>query len=263
VLTVVAVGCGISSARSATQTSATAQPASPPTAHHFAGTPTVGALFLPDAYPAFHSCTASVVRSKSRNIIVTAAHCLQKGIDAGYTFVPGYHDGQTPYGTWTTTAAFASPKWLHQTKTATRHDVAFLRVANHTSGSGVKRLQQVVGANRLGTASKSGRKVRVPGYVLGTLDKPITCRAPVYRHNGFPAFNCGGYSGGVSGSPWLAGHRKVRTVVGIIGGLHQGGCSPSTSYSSPLKGWTKALLRRAARHHHGDTLPNPPGDGCS
>jgi hypothetical protein len=247
---------------SAASISSTTQPASPPTSHHFGGTPTVGALFLPGAYPAFHSCSASVVRSKSRNIIVTAAHCLRKGADAGYTFVPGYHDGQAPYGTWTTTAAFASPKWLRQTSTATRHDVAFLRVANHTSGGTVKRLQQVVGGNQLGTAPKSGRKVRIPGYVLGSLDKPITCRAPVYHHAGFPAFNCSGYSGGVSGSPWLAGHRTVRRVVGIIGGLHQGGCSPSTSYSSPLGGWATTLLKRAAHHRHGDTFPNPPSDGC-
>jgi hypothetical protein len=241
-----------------------AAPAAPPrTAHHFAGTPTVGALFLPSAYPAIHTCTASVVRSKSRNIIVTAAHCMEKGKDAGYTFVPGYHDGQAPYGTWTTTAAFASPKWLRQTSTATRRDVAFLRVANHTSSGTVKRLQQVVGGNRLGTAPKSGRMVRVPGYVVGSLDEPITCRAPVYRHARFPAFDCGGYQGGVSGSPWLVGHRKVRTAVGIIGGLHQGGCSPSTSYSSPLGHWSKALLKRAVHHREGDTFPNPPGDGCS
>jgi V8-like Glu-specific endopeptidase len=253
---VATVGCGTSSARSA------APAASTPSAHHFAGTPTVGALFLPNAYPAFHSCTASVVRSKSRNIIVTAAHCMRKGSDAGYTFVPGYHDGMAPYGTWTTTAGFGSPKWLRQTKTSTRHDWAFLRVANHMSGGTVKRLQQVVGGNRLGTSPKSGRMVRVPGYVLGTADKPITCRAPVYRHASFPAFNCGGYAGGVSGSPWLVGTGKVRTIVGIIGGLHQGGCSPSTSYSSPLGSGARSLLKRATRHQHGDAFPTAPGDGC-
>lgn len=251
------VGCGTSSGRPV------APQAPARSSHQFGGTPTVGALFLPGAYPAFHSCTASVVRSKSRNLIVTAAHCMQKGNDAGYTFVPGYHDGQAPYGTWKTTAAFGSPKWLRQAKTSTRHDWAFLRVANHTSGGKVRRLQQVVGSNRLGASPKSGRKVRVPGYVLGSLDKPITCRAPVYRHAGFPAFNCDGYQGGVSGSPWLVGHGKARTIVGIIGGLHQGGCSPGTSYSSPLGSGARSLLHRAVHHRHGNNFPTAPGDGCS
>jgi hypothetical protein len=97
---------------------------------------------------------------------------------------------------------------------------------------------------------------------LGTADKPITCRAPVYFLKGYPAFNCGGYQGGVSGSPWLVGHGKVRTVVGIIGGLHQGGCTPGTSYSAALGGAAHAALKRAAHHRRADTFPAPPGDGC-
>jgi hypothetical protein len=242
--------------------STAAPEATGPSARHFAGTPTVGALYLPNAYPLIHTCTASVVRSKSRNVIVTAAHCLRKGTDAGYTFVPGYHDGKAPYGAWKTTAAFGSPHWLHQGKSSPRHDWAFLRVASRTIDGKVRRLQQVVGGNRLGHSPKRGRRVQVPGYVVGSRDKPITCRAPVYRHAGYPAFNCGGYQGGVSGSPWLTGHHKVRTIVGIIGGLHQGGCSSSTSYSSPLGAGARALLQRAGRHRHGDSFPSPPGDGC-
>jgi V8-like Glu-specific endopeptidase len=232
-------------------------------AHQFAGTPTVGALYLPNTYPTAHTCTASVVRSRSRNVIVTAAHCLNKGTDAGYTFVPGYDDGQAPYGVWKTIAAFGSPPWVQQTAASTRRDWAFLRVANHTGAHGkVLRLQDVVGGNRLGSTAKPGQRVAVPGYVAGGLDKPITCRAKVYRHQGYPAFNCGGYQGGVSGSPWLTGHGKVRTIVGVIGGLHQGGCSPSTSYSAPLGPAARSLLKRAERHRHGDTFPNAPGDGC-
>lgn len=193
---------------------------------------------------------------------MTAAHCMAKGADAGYTFVPGYHDGQAPYGAWKTTAAFASPAWIHQRKTSTQHDWAFLRVANKTKNGKVMRLQDVVGGNRLGTAPKAGSMARIPGYVLGALDKPITCRAPVYFHQGFPAFNCGGFGGGVSGSAWLAGRGKIRTVVGVIGGLHQGGCMDSTSYSSRLGSAARTVLKRAAHHRFGDTFPAAPGDGC-
>ena len=187
---------------------------------------------------------------------------MQNGTDAGYTFVPGYHDGQTPYGVWQTTAAYGSPKWIHQRKASTQRDWAFLRVASQTGHGKVVKLQDVVGGNRLGAAPKPKTNVRVPGYGVGAVDKPITCRAPVYFHQGYPAFNCGGYVGGVSGSPWLVGRGKVRTVVGIIGGLHQGGCTPDTSYSSRLGKAAHAALKRAAHHRHADTFPPPPGDGC-
>ncbi|MBV9487089.1 MAG: signal peptide-containing protein, partial [Frankiaceae bacterium] len=73
-----------------------------------------------------HTCTASVVRSKHRDLIVTAAHCVRKGDGSGYTFVPGYNDGKTPYGVWRTVAAYGAAKWRHQGKRSTQRDWAFL-----------------------------------------------------------------------------------------------------------------------------------------
>jgi V8-like Glu-specific endopeptidase len=251
---VLIVGLGI--------TPSTANGAASRNSHRFNGTPTVGALFLPGGYPALHTCTASVVRSKHRDIILTAAHCMTKGSDAGYTFVPGYHDGQAPYGTWKTVASYGSRHWRHQSKHSPHYDWAFLRVADHHDGDRIVHLQDVVGGNRLGHAPKAGRHVHVPGYVVGAADKPITCRAPVYLHHGYPAFDCGGYQGGVSGSPWLVGHGKVRTIVGVIGGLHQGGCTPDTSYSARLGKAIHRVRRHAERHRHGEHFPAAPGDGC-
>jgi hypothetical protein len=230
--------------------------------HSFSGTPTVGALFLPGFYPALHTCTASVVRSKHHNLIVTAAHCIQQGDGSGYMFVPGYNADKPRYGVWQTTAVFGAAKWRHQRHGSTQRDWAFLRVAPRTAHGHLVQLQDVVGGNRLGVAPKPKTKVRVPGYTVGMFDQPITCRAPVYRHQGFPAFDCGGYQGGVSGSPWLVGHGKVRIVVGIIGGLHQGGCSPATSYSSRLGKAIHSVRHRAEHHRKGDAFPAAPGDGC-
>jgi V8-like Glu-specific endopeptidase len=218
---------------------------------------------MPGGYPALHTCTASVIRSKSRNVIMTAAHCMT-GNGAGYVFVPGYDKGKHPYGVWTVTKAYGSPRWIHHQDT--QRDWAFLRVANRTTTGGkVLRLQDVVGGNRLGMAAKAKTSVRVPGYPIGGVGSApaITCRAPVYLHDGFPAFNCGGYLGGTSGSPWLAGHGKVRTVDGVIGGLHQGGCSPSTSYSPRLGRPALAAFTRAADNRKADVFPVRPGDGCN
>jgi hypothetical protein len=206
-----------------------------------------------------HTCTASVIRSTSRDVIMTAAHCLQ-GTGVGYEFAPGYHDGKTPYGVWRVTAAYGSPQWI--THGNTQRDWAFLRVANKTRRGKTVHLQDVVGGNRLGASAKPKQSVRVPAYPAGGEIDPITCRAQVYFHDGFPAFNCRGYVGGTSGGPWLTGHGRIRTVVGVIGGLHQGGCKASTSYAALLGSPARAAFRRAEHHKPADTFPTPPEDGC-
>jgi V8-like Glu-specific endopeptidase len=211
------------------------------------------------AYPVLHTCSASVIRSKSRDVIMTAAHCVD-GTGVGDVFAPGYHDGKTPYGVWRVTAAYGSPRWIHHHDT--QHDWAFLVVANKTKHGKVVHLQDVVGGNRLGAVAKAKESVRVLGYPAGGTVNPITCLTDVYLHRGFPAFNCGGYVGGTSGAPWLAGHGRVRTVVGVIGGLHQGGCRPATSYSSLLGSPARTAFKRAEHHRRADTFPTPPGDGC-
>ncbi|NUQ99068.1 MAG: serine protease, partial [Streptomyces sp.] len=74
----------------------------------------VGALFDADRRSSLaggHFCTASVVYSPHRNLIVTAAHCLNGSKDGDLIFVPGYRGGQAPYGTWTVRKAFLPDGW--------------------------------------------------------------------------------------------------------------------------------------------------------
>lgn len=190
---------------------------------------------------------------------MTAAHCVI-GRGRGYVFVPGFVDGRAPYGVWRVTAAYGAPGWIQHHDT--QRDWAFLVVANKTRHGKTVHLQDVVGGNRLGSGVTVGQRVRVPADPAGGAIKPITCASRVYRHRGFAAFNCGGYVGGTSGAPWLAGHGRVRTVVGVIGGLHQGGCRPGTSYSARLGGAARSALHRAERHRRTDDFPVPPTDGC-
>lgn len=234
-----------------------------PTSYHFNGTPTVGALFVPGAYPAsLHTCTASVIRSTSRDLIMTAAHCVT-GTGRGYVFVPGYRNGKAPYGVWHVVAAYGSPQWVHHPHHQdTQRDWAFLRVANKTERGRVVHLQDVVGGNQLGAAATPGTAIRVPAYPVGRSDRPINCLTRAYRHGGYPAFHCTGYVGGTSGAPWLAGRGRHRIVIGVIGGLHQGGCTPATSYSARLGKPAHTAFERAEHHRRADTFPPPQGDGC-
>lgn len=230
------------------------------TAQHFAGVPTVGALFPPGGYPSLHICTASVLRTTSGNVIMTAAHCIS-GTGVGYEFAPGYRNGTTPYGVWEVTAAFGAPGWVN--KQDTRRDYAFLTVANRTINGKSRTIQSVTGGNRLGRTAEAHDRVKVVGYALGSNDEALRCTTNVYIHDHFPAFNCGGFPGGTSGSPWLRKTTNGMVVAGDIGGLHQGGCTPDTSYSPPLGKPAHRALGRAVHNQGANVFPAPGSDGCS
>ena len=62
-------------------------------------------------------------------------------------------------------------------------------------------------------------------------------------------FDCGGFTGGTSGSPWVT-HFNLRTrngtIVGVIGGYQEGGDTAAISYSSYLGAAVQRLYRQAA-----------------
>jgi len=162
------------------------------------GVPEIGALYA-SSRATQHGCTASVVHSPRGNTLITAAHCVV-GNGAGMVFVPGQRGGQTPYGRWTVTAAYVEPKWV--TRQDPDADVAFLTVAPRTINGASTQIEQVTGAYALGPAAGRGQRVTITGYPGGGPNYPISCAAKVYLTQTFPSFDCRGFVGGTSGSPW-------------------------------------------------------------
>ena len=229
-----------------------------PTSKTKTGVPQVGVLFANSATKQ-HQCTASVVDSRRGNLLLTAAHCVS-GSGVGMVFAPGFHGGVSPYGRWVVTAAHLAPGWVkHQDP---RNDYAILTVAAKKIGAKMTEIEQMTGGYRLGTVARSGERITVTGYPAGTANNPITCRTTVYVTRGFPTFDCHGYVDGTSGSPWLIDTSKGPTIVGVIGGLSQGGCVDSTSYSSPLDHSTRRVYLRASNGAPADVAPAPADDGC-
>ena len=115
----------------------------------FGGTPAVGALITTSGGRlGTHICTASVIHSPGRDLLITAAHCVSGYSDtspAGLVFVPGYASGRAQYGIWTVTRIFDDVVWRSAADPA--HDVAFLTVAQ--PGRAAK-IEDVTGAERLG-----------------------------------------------------------------------------------------------------------------
>jgi V8-like Glu-specific endopeptidase len=190
----------------------------------------VGALFAGGK----HFCTASVVRSPHRDLLVTAAHCLDNG-DDGLVFVPGYRDGTAPYGKWKVLKRYMPEGWSKGQDEDS--DVAFATVQGD--------IQDAVGGNRFVTGTATGSTaVTVTGYPASR-ELPISCtNKPTAHSRTQQRIDCPKFTGGTSGSPWVNGNGQV---VGVLGGHENGGATPDVSYSVVLGAEAAALHRDAVR----------------
>lgn len=219
--------------------------------YSFRGVPRVGAIFAPGASTrGGHFCSASVVDSPGRSLVVTAAHCVVTpgGGPArnGLVFVPGYHDGSAPYGRWPVRRVSTDPRWSAHGNPD--YDVAFLTVA---PGSGGIRLQDTVGSEAIAFNTPRNRSAVAVGYPRAG-DRPVYCPSVLRRLSSTQSeFDCSGLPGGTSGGPLLVGanaHGDGRgTLVGVIGGYQLGGNTADVSYSPYFGAGIAALYRTAAR----------------
>ncbi len=222
-------------------------PVVPPALLHgrfYTGTPAVGALFSTrSGHLGQHFCTGSVVASPAGDLVLTAAHCIQGKKAANVAFVPGYHRGQQPFGVWAVRQVFVDRAWA--SSRSRNDDFAFLVVAQ--SGDATP-IQDLTGGEKLGTGWKPVQKVQVIGYP-DTRERPITCTSKTRAFGAHQLeFDCGGYTNGTSGGPFLANVHPATglgAVIGVIGGYQQGGDTPSVSYSARFGPAVRALYNKA------------------
>jgi len=200
----------------------------------FGGEAAVGALFTENSGQlGSHFCTASVVNSPHGDLAVTAAHCVT-GKTGQIVFVPGYVNGAEPYGVWQVTRVYTDQAW--QSSQDPDDDVAFLQLSATTGSQSV---EAVTGGEQVGTASPvqegASTLVRVIGYPDGE-PEPVWCVnwTKIFSPTQLE-FDCGGYTNGTSGGPFLAdvsASSGLGTVIGVIGGYEQGGDTPQVSYAA-------------------------------
>ncbi|WP_188307938.1 trypsin-like peptidase domain-containing protein [Streptomyces sp. CBMA123] len=185
-------------------------------------TSTVGALFSGPVAAGNHFCTASVLHSATGNLLLTAAHCLSSA--DGVTFAPGYRDGSAPYGTWRVTAVHTAAGWSQNGDVD--EDFAILETAPNNG----RKVEDVVGGNKLGADEPFGATVRLYGYPADA-EAPSLCTNTTGQQSSYQrAVQCPAYPAGTSGGPWI--NTATGDVVGAIGGYQQGGDSDDTSYSA-------------------------------
>jgi V8-like Glu-specific endopeptidase len=215
------------------------------TAYPTASSLRVGALFDHDA-SGDHFCTASVVASPGRDLLITAAHCIHGGKGGGYrqdvVFIPGYRDGQEPFGLWTPARLVVAPQWIDSSNPD--FDVGFV-VLKPDDG---KNIEDILGASQLGIDPGYQNLVRVTGYPASA-DAPVTCVNQTSEQSPSQLrFDCDGFTGGTSGSPWVTKvdpQTRNGTIVGVLGGYQEGGSTEDISYSSYLGPQIEQLYRQA------------------
>ncbi|MCO5967998.1 trypsin-like serine peptidase [Actinoallomurus soli] len=223
-----------------------------PTANTWSGSPVVGALFLSNGSGS-HYCTASVVSTSKKSLILTAGHCLYgtNGWAKNIVFVPRYSKtkGARPYGAWTITSMYVDSRW----KSHRDPDLDFgFAVVGTRNG---RRIADVVGANRLVINQGYTNRVRVIGYPMkkySSVDKPIYCNVTTHKAFKYQIyFDCNGFYGGTSGSPWIKNYNTTTRrgdVLGVIGGYEEGGKYDWRSYSSVFDKDINNLFTTAKKH---------------
>jgi V8-like Glu-specific endopeptidase len=207
----------------------------------------VGAIFEKDD-SGDHFCTASVVQSPGRNMLITAAHCAFDS-DAGapvddLVFAPDYRDGEEPTGLWKVKTVVVDDRWAKSNDEDL--DVAFLVLAKKDG----EQIQDVLGGNTLGIDRGFTNEVKITGYPTSR-DTPISCQNRTTKYSSTQLrIRCEDFEGGTSGSPWLADYdpkSHTGTVIGVLGGHEGGGSEDDVSYAAYFDDDIAKLYRHAQK----------------
>lgn len=153
-----------------------------------------------------YACSANVVESSNRSTVATAAHCMTAdgNFSRDAVFVPGYEDGDAPYGEWPVVGGEIAGGYT-QDNTDLADDTGFLVVAHDDDGADI---QSVVGASPVAFNQSLVQEGSVFGYPAeGRFDgQSLQECSGVFQEYGPQQIDlpCD-MNGGVSGGPIFAG----------------------------------------------------------
>jgi len=149
------------------------------------------------------SCSGNAVNSGNKSVVITAGHCvkLDGAFHTNWVFVPGYNNGNAPYGTWTARATMATPQWVASEDI--NYDVG-AAVVNQLNGQS---LTDVVGGQGIAFNQARGQAMYAFGWPAAA---PYDGTRMIYcSGTTFDAFLSDGIgmtcdmTGGASGGPWF------------------------------------------------------------
>jgi hypothetical protein len=210
-----------------------------------------GVIFISEgAGIGFGRCSGTSVVAPNKSVVITAGHCVyEDGIwaDHKWVFVPGYHHGERPFGTFTAHWLGTTPAWhAHENE---NFDVGAGVVGRNEKG---QTLAAVVGADRLKTGLPPDQTFDVYGYPV---EKPFNggtlqvCRETSFEGHDFGslfepgpldlAISCDDSAGG-SGGGWVIEGNVVNSVT-----TYGYPTDPSTNFGPYFGGDVAKLYARA------------------
>jgi V8-like Glu-specific endopeptidase len=203
---------------------------------------TTGRVFGRDA-GGDYSCSATVVHSKIKTMLFTAAHCVRTrrlGWARKFVFIPAYEQGRAPFGRWQWRSFYLPRGW-----SGFSHDYAAVKLARIRGRS----VEGRVGAARLAPNTGRSHDYRALGYPLNFYDgrRMMGCFSQFATSDnsaGRPrpvGIECD-MTGGASGGGWLIGGTRLASVTsyGLTG-------QPGVLYGPYLTRRAAKLLRFAVR----------------
>ncbi|MFE6333772.1 trypsin-like serine peptidase [Streptomyces sp. NPDC057798] len=166
------------------------------------------------------SCSGNAVTSANKSTVITAGHCVRMGgaWHTNWVFVPGYHDGQSPYGRWAAARTLSTPQWTASEDI--NYDIGAAVVAPLNGQS----LTDVVGGQ--GLAFNTGYNLRMYAFGFPAAspydgEKFIYCSGSTSRD--FLLSNDHGMTcnmtGGSSGGPWFTQFNES-TGTGLLSSVN-------------------------------------------
>ncbi|MFF0306568.1 trypsin-like serine peptidase [Streptosporangium sp. NPDC004379] len=166
------------------------------------------------------SCSATAVTGGNRSTVITAGHCVRMGgaFHTNWVFVPGYANGERPYGTWVATALYTTPQWNNGEDV--NYDVAAAVVAPLEGRS----LTDVVGGQGVSFNQPRRQRMHAFGYpAAAPYDGSSLTYCAGQTFDDFMmsrdlGLNCT-MNGGSSGGPWFAGFDE-NTGLGTVNSVN-------------------------------------------
>jgi V8-like Glu-specific endopeptidase len=212
-----------------------------------------GAIFISEGDGigyGYGRCSGTSVISPSKSVVITAGHCVyDEGIwsDRKWVFVPGYHHGERPFGTFTAHWLGTTPAWhAHENE---NFDVGAAVVGRNEKG---QTLAAAVGADKVATGLSPRQTFDVYGYPV---EKPFNggtlqvCREAGFEGHDFGslfepgpldlAISCDDSAGG-SGGGWVIDGNVLNGVTSY--GYPE---DPSTNFGPYFGGAVAKLYHQA------------------
>jgi V8-like Glu-specific endopeptidase len=182
---------------------------------------TVGKLFFSDG-AGDYVCSAAAIRTRKRDQVITAGHCVHTGPNVGvlqqphffrnWVFVPRYHRGRAPDRKWVARNAWAFNGWVESE--SFRHDQAIIAFKKRNG----RKLVRAVGGNEVvwGRPQRQSR-VTIWGWPAerpfnGQTARRCAGRTVPFRGTTDAAMHHCRLNGGASGGPWFLPRGRTKNT---------------------------------------------------